>query len=118
MKKLYIEVPSKIEYIKDSEGVKILAYSIVRVDNSKLFERFFTDQDFLFSLKDKILRVKIGEAVKPEPYIFELEDLEFESIVKFIKSKISSIWKNELSFKYIPIVEDSRHLPIIILKNK
>lgn len=88
-------------------------HTIIRIDSIPQFKRFLSDPDMHNYFRGVLLDAASGSKKKVEPFLFEVEQDEFNSLVTEIKRKISSQWKNTMNFSSISIVEDSRHMPMI-----
>ena len=88
-------------------------HTAIRVDNIPNFQKYLNDPEMFLYFQKQTMLIRLGQKATADPYVYEVEESEFESLVKDIKSKISSSHKSEMHFQQISICEDSRHYPLI-----
>lgn len=102
MKKLYC----RIQYDKQH-------HTIIRVDDLKEFQIFFKDEQMHLHFKLILSELKLGNKPEIKPYQFEINQEDFDQLVRVIKKKIASVHSKGIHFNSISLVEDSVHYPVI-----
>ena len=105
MNKLYIRIQYSIE-----------KHTIIRVDNIKEFQKYINDPGFLAHIKFIVVSIKLGKEIDRKPYEINISQNEFDLLTREIKSKISSMWKRDMYFRTLSIVQDSNHFPLLLIK--
>lgn len=107
MKKAYILI-----YYNNSN------HTVIRVDKLKEFRKYLTDPECILYFKTLLLQIKVGQKPSSDPYLFEIEDAEFDLLVNAVRKKISVQWGTTISFNSLSLCEDSRHSPMIKIERK
>jgi len=88
-------------------------HTIIRLDNLVAFQKFINNPKLNQYYRNQLSLIAVGQEVKADPFVYNVEEVEFEQLVKEIKLKISSLWKSLMNFQQISMVSDSRHYPLI-----
>jgi len=107
MKKLYI----RIQYNKTN-------HTLIRVDDNQAFKSFINSPELTLHYQKILLELKLGHKPDIKPFQIQVEEQEFNNLVKEIKKKISSSYSKDMHFSSISLVEDSHHYPMIKITRK